>query len=584
MLDKLLGARGKTDPSCTDPLGDVLKECQKAFWLTAALTMMVELLSIAPVLYMMNMYDRVMTSRSEVTLISLTILILGLYLFWSSLEWLRTRLMVRISMRMDWDLACATFDAAFRAHVGRQKIDVHQMLGDLLLVRQFLTGQAVLAFMSAPFALVFMGISALMHVYLAVFVLVASSLLLLASWVTQRFTTPLIRQANEAKAEANRLAAQTLQLSETALALGMQPLLRKRWYLRHQGFLGAQAHASEAGGVLGGLSGFLQKAFPSLQMALGIYLAIEGLITGGMVIAATTLISKALAPIQKLLLIWPEVVSARQSFERLEKLLQEDEQHLDRLSLPVPRGQLSLTQVMVIPQGAKQPVLQGIHFEMAPGEVTAIIGPSASGKSSLVRLLVGIWKPTSGAVRLDDASVFDWVRQDLGGSMGYVPQEIAFLEGTVAQNIARMGTVDDAKVVAAAQMAQLHESILKFPNGYETMLGESGYALTGGQKQKLAVARAVYGQPSYLVMDEPNAAMDEVGERGLMEMIRDLKAQGTTVLFTTHRPNLLVVADNVLVLSQGRQAGYGPVALMMAAAKQKIQSEQVQILSKVAAA
>jgi PrtD family type I secretion system ABC transporter len=584
MLDKLLGARGKTDPSRTDPLGDVLKECQKAFWLTAALTMMVELLSIAPVLYMMNMYDRVMTSRSEVTLISLTILILGLYLFWSSLEWLRTRLMVRISMRMDWDLACATFDAAFRAHVGRQKIDVHQMLGDLLLVRQFLTGQAVLAFMSAPFALVFMGISALMHVYLAVFVLVASSLLLLASWVTQRFTTPLIRQANEAKAEANRLAAQTLQLSETALALGMQPLLRKRWYLRHQGFLGAQAHASEAGGVLGGLSGFLQKAFPSLQMALGIYLAIEGLITGGMVIAATTLISKALAPIQKLLLIWPEVVSARQSFERLEKLLQEDEQHLDRLSLPVPRGQLSLTQVMVIPQGAKQPVLQGIHFEMAPGEVTAIIGPSASGKSSLVRLLVGIWKPTSGAVRLDDASVFDWVRQDLGGSMGYVPQEIAFLEGTVAQNIARMGTVDDAKVVAAAQMAQLHEIILKFPNGYETMLGESGYALTGGQKQKLAVARAVYGQPSYLVMDEPNAAMDEVGERGLIEMIRDLKAQGTTVLFTTHRPNLLVVADNVLVLSQGRQAGYGPVALMMAAAKQKIQSEQVQILSKVAAA
>jgi PrtD family type I secretion system ABC transporter len=423
-----------------------------------------------------------------------------------------------------------------------------------------------------------------MHVYLAVFVVGATVLLLSASWLTQRVTTPVLRQANEAKAEANRLASQTLQLSETALAIGMQPDLRKRWYVRHQRFLGLQAHASEAAGVMGGMSGFLQKAFPSLQRALGIYLAIEGLITGGMVIAATTLITKALAPIQKLLATWPELVSARQSFERLENLLSNEEQNLEKLTLPKPRGQLSVEQALVIPQGAAQPVLQGIHFAMEPGEVTAIIGPSASGKSSLVRLLVGIWKPSSGTVRLDGAGVFDWIRQDLGHAIGYVPQDIVFLEGTVAENIARMGEVDDAKVVAAAQLAQLHETILKFPNGYETMLGESGHALTGGQKQKLAVARAVYGQPAYLVMDEPNAAMDEAGERGLIEMIRQLKKQGTTVLFTTHRPQLLVVADNVLVLSQGRQAGYGPVALMMAAAKQKLQSEQVQVLSKVAAA
>lgn len=584
MLDKLLGAQGPSDPSRTTPLSGVLKECKKAFWLTAWLTFLVELLSIAPVLYMMNMYDRVMTSRSEVTLVSLTLLVLGLYVFWSSLEWLRTRLMVRISMRIDWDLACATFDAAFRRHVGRQKIDVHQMLGDLLQVRQFLTGQAMLALLSAPFALIFMLISALMHVYLAVFVVGATVLLLSASWLTQRVTTPVLRQANEAKAEANRLASQTLQLSETALAIGMQPDLRKRWYVRHQRFLGLQAHASEVAGVMGGMSGFLQKAFPSLQMALGIYLAIEGLITGGMVIAATTLITKALAPIQKLLATWPELVSARQSFERLENLLSNDEQNLERLTLPKPRGQLSVEQALVIPQGAAQPVLQGINFAMEPGEVTAIIGPSASGKSSLVRLLVGIWKPSSGTVRLDGAAVFDWIRQDLGHAIGYVPQDIVFLEGTVAENIARMGEVDDAKVVAAAQLAQLHETILKFPNGYETMLGESSHALTGGQKQKLAVARAVYGQPAYLVMDEPNAAMDEAGERGLIEMIRQLKKQDTTVLFTTHRPQLLVVADNVLVLSQGRQAGYGPVALMMAAAKQKLQSEQVQVLSKVAAA
>ena len=584
MLDKLLGAQAGTDPNRTHALSEVLQACKKAFWLTAWLTMLVEVLSIAPVLYMLNMYDRVMTSRSEVTLVSLTVLILGLYVFWSSLEWLRTRLMVRISMRIDWDLACATFDAAFRQHVGRQKIDVHQMLGDLLQLRQFLTGQAILALLSAPFAVFFMLISAFLHVYLAVFVVVAAGLLLVASWLTQRFTTPVLRQANEAKAQANRWAAQTLQMSETALVLGMQPDLRRKWYARHQGFLGLQAHASEAAGVMGGLSGFLQKAFPSLQMALGIYLAIEGLITGGMVIAATTLISKALAPIQKLLATWPELVSARQSFERLDQLLRQDEQHLDRLNLPSPRGQLSVEHAMVIPQGAAAPVLQGIQFAMSPGEVTAIIGPSASGKSSLVRLLVGIWKPTSGAVRLDGASVFDWIRQDLGRFIGYVPQDIAFVDGTVAQNIARMGDVDDAKVVEAAKLVQLHETILKFPQGYETPLGETGYPLTGGQKQKMAVARAVYGQPTYVVMDEPNAAMDEAGEKALMALIRQLKQQGTTVMFTTHRPSLLVVADNVLVLTHGRQAGYGPVALMMAAAKQKLQSEQVQVLNQVAAA
>lgn len=584
MLDIFLGTGRRTDPSHAVALHHVLKECRTAFWLTACLTFLVEALSIAPVLYMLNMYDRVMSSRSEVTLISLTILILGLYLFWSSLEWLRSRLMVRISMRIDWDLACASFDAAFRRQIERRQTDVHQILGDLLQVRQFLTGPSILALLSAPFIVIFIALCALMHVYLAVFVLGAAVLLLAASWITQKFTTPVLRLANEQKAIANRLAAQTVQISETALALGMQANLRKRWYLKHQDYLGLQAQASEAAGTLGGLSGFLQKALPSLQMALGIYLAIEGAITGGMVIATTTLITKALGPIQKLLQTWPEFVSTRQSFERLETLLQTDTHQVERLTLPKPTGRISVEHAVMVPQGCPQPVLHGIHFSMNPGEVTAIIGPSASGKSSLVRLLVGIWKPTSGHVRLDGASVYDWIRQDLGASIGYVPQEITFLEGTVAQNIARMGDVNDEQVVAAAKLAQVHEAILKFPQGYETQLGQAGHPLTGGQRQKLALARAVYGQPAYLVMDEPNAAMDEAGEHSLLEMINTLKRLGTTVLFTTHRPGLLAAADNVLVLTHGRQAGYGAVALMMSAAKKKIQAETTPAIAKVAMA
>ena len=568
MLQKLLGPGTKGDPERRNPLKEVLSECKQAFWLTGILTFVIEVLSISPILYMMNMFDRVMSSRSEVTLVSLTTLILGLYVFWSALEWLRTRLMVRISMRVDWDLAAGTFDAAFRRYVGRKKVDVHQMLGDLLEVRQFLTGQSILAVMSAPFAFMFIIVGFFFHPYLAIFILVATLLLVVASVMTQRVTTPVLLAANEAKAEANRLAAQGLQLSESALALGMQSNLRKRWYQRHQGYLGMQASASEAAGVMGGFSGFMQKAFPSLQMALGVYLAIEGHITGGMVMAATFLISKAVAPIQKLLGSWAEIVRARQSFERLQTLLIEDDIHQNRLTLQPPKGRLLVEHVVALPTGATKPVIDNVSFSMMPGEVTAIVGPSAAGKSSMVRLLVGIWKPYSGSVRLDGAGVHDWIRDDLGQYIGYVPQDITFFEATVAENIARMGAIDDDKVIMASKLSGMHDTILSFPKGYETMLGETGHAITGGQKQRLAVARALYGNPKYIVMDEPNAALDDASERSLIILIKALKNSGATVLFTTHRPGLIAAADNLLLLSNGKQVAYGPVSAMLSAAKQ----------------
>ena len=570
MLGKAFGTPAETAVGQKNPLREVLRQCKRAFWLTGVLTFVIEILSISPIMYMMNMFDRVMSSRSGVTLASLTTLILGLYVFWSALEWLRSRLMVRISMRVDWDLASATFDAAFRRYVGRKKVDVHQVLGDLLQVRQFLTGQSMLALMSAPFAILFIIVGAFFHPYLALFILFASVLMVLVSFATQRVTTPVLRVANDAKAESNRIAAQSLQHAESALALGMQTNIRRRWYQRHQGYLGMQAHASEAAGIMGGASGFLQKAMPSLQMALAVYLATENLITGGMVMAATFLITKAVAPIQKLLASWSEIVSARQSFERLEQLLIEDDIHQDRLSLPAPKGRLLVEHVVALPTGAKKPVIDGISFAMMPGEVTAIVGPSAAGKSSLVRLLVGIWRPVTGSVRLDGANVADWIRDDLGHQIGYVPQDIGFFDGSVSENIARLGDVDSEKVVMAAKLAGMHDTILSFPDGYETQLGETGHALTGGQRQRLAIARALYGTPKYLVMDEPNAALDDASERSLMVLIRALKNSGATVLFTTHRPNLISAADNLLVLSNGKQVGYGTVANMLAAARQQL--------------
>lgn len=567
MLSQTFGKPLSTLVGQKNPLRDVLRECKKAFWLTGVLTFVVEVLSISPIIYMMNMFDRVLSSRSGVTLVSLTVLILGLYVFWSALEWMRSRLMVRISMRVDWDLASATFDAAFRRYAGRKKVDVHQVLGDLLQVRQFLTGQSILALMSTPFAVMFIIIGGLFHPYLAVFILLASMLLLLVSYLTQRVTSPLLREANDAKADSNRIAAQGLQHAESAMALGMHTHMRQRWYQRHQGYLGMQAHASEAAGLMGGASGFLQKAFPSLQMALAIFLAIDGLITSGMVMAATFLISKAVAPIQKMVGSWGEITTTRQSFERLEKLLLEDAVHQDRLLMPAPKGRLLVEHVVAIPAGAKKAVIEGVNFAMLPGEVTAIVGPSAAGKSSLVRLLVGIWAPASGSVRLDGVNVSDWIRDDLGAQIGYVPQEIAFFEGSVSDNIARLGEVDAEKVVTSVKLAGMHDTILAFPNGYETTLGENGHALTGGQRQRLAIARALYGSPKYIVMDEPNAALDDTSERQLAVLIRALKNSGVTVLFTTHRSNLISAADNLLVLSNGKQVAYGPVTELLSSVR-----------------
>lgn len=549
------------------PLAELLNQCRRAFWVVVGATMLAELLSVAPILYTLNMYDRVMTSRSEVTLISLTVLIMSAYAFWGAIEWFRGRLLIRISMRIDWDLASKVFDASFRRFIGRKEVNVHQVMGDLVTLRQFLTGAPMLALVSAPFALFFIIFGAFFHPYLALFCLVASTLLLVATFVTNKATTPLLKEANTRQGESNMLAAQCLSQSETALGLGMHATLRSRWYHAHQKYLGLQANASEAQGVLGGVSGYLAKAFPSLQIALGVYLAIEGLITGGMVIAASFLISKAIAPLQKVMGSWNDIAAARQAYERLDALLAEDESWQDQLELPAPEGNLSVEGLFVQPPGATEAVLQNINFKLAPGDALAIIGPSAAGKSTLIRMLIGLWHPKAGHVRLDGAEIHDWVRATapLGAHIGYLPQDTVFFAGTVAENIARMTAPDAEKVIQAAKLAGVHETILSFPHGYETRLSDAGHALTGGQRQRIALARALYGNPRYLVLDEPNSALDEASERSLVQTLANYRAAGNTVVFSTHRPMLLAASTKLLVLNNGRQAALGPTKDVVAA-------------------
>ncbi len=554
---------------------------RRGFWFAAVLCLVIEALSLAPIVYMWNAFDRVLSSRSLITLVSLTVLIVGVYLFWSAMEWVRSRLMVRLSLRIDWELAAEVFDASFRRHAGRKGVNVQQVMSDLLELRQFLAGKGVIALLEAPFALVFIVVGALFHPYLAVFSLAAAAIMMVATIVNMRLTTAALKASNDANAEAARLAGNVLKQAESTLALGMMPALRKRWYERHREFLTLQINASEASAVGTGFTNFLQHSFQSLGMALGLYLAIEGLITGGMVIAATMLISKSVGPLQQLIGHWPSVVKARQAYDRLNQLLKEDEAREQQMRLPPPQGHLSVQAVVGAPPGVNKAVLTDLQFEVPPGKALAVVGPSASGKSSLARLLVGVWKPARGSIRLDGVEISDWNHDELGPQMGYVPQEIDFFEGSVAENIARMGTVDPEAVVQAAKLVGLHEIILSWPKGYDTMLGDAGFSPSGGQRQRLAIARALYGNPRYVVLDEPNANLDEVGEQSLIQAMRHLRERGATVIVTTHRPRLIGIVDYMLVLKDGRQVGFGPPKDLFEAVKKALPPEAGSAASTV---
>ena len=549
------------------PIESVLHDCRRSFYIAFMVTAIVDFLGVVPILFMMNVYDRAIATKSGVTLVSLTLLVIAVYIFWSALEWIRSRLMVRLSLRIDWDLSSEIFDASFRRYVGRKNVNVHQLLGDLTTLRQFLTGQGVLTLMDAPFAIVFIVIGGLFHPYLAVFALLASILMLLATYFTQKVTSPILKVANDANAEASRVASDSLRQAEATLALGMMGAVRQRWYNQHRVYLQNQVNASESSGLMGGISGFLSKSMPSLQMALGAFLAMEGLITGGMVIAASMLITKAVSPFQKLLGGWKDIISARQAYDRLNSLLEEDIKRDSHMKLPLAQGKLEVSDVISVPPGHNKPVLVKIDFSMVPGEAIAVVGPSAAGKTCLVRLLIGVWKPVKGSVRLDGVEISDWNHDEIGPQMGYVPQEIEFFEGTVAENIARLGEVDPEKVVAAAQLIGMHETILSFPKGYNTPLGETGFNLSGGQRQRLAIARAFYNNPKFIVMDEPNANLDEIGESVLAQAVSTLKKMGSSIIITTHRPRLVSVVDKLLVLRAGQQVGFGPADEMINAVR-----------------
>jgi len=549
------------------PIATILHQVRRAFYAAFLITFFIDILSLAPVLYMESVFDRVLSTMSVVTLVSLTVLIMVCFMFWSALEWIRSRMLVRLSLRIDWDLSSDIFDASFRRHVGRKNVNVHQLLGELTTLRQFLTGDGIIALMDVPFGLIFFVLALMIHPILAAFIAAATILMMIATYFTKKVTTPILKVANDANAEATRVASNSLRHAEATMALGMLGAVRNRWHNNHRKYLQNQVNASEASGLMGGVSGFINKVIPTLQMGLGATLAIGGVITGGQVAAASMLIGKCVSPLQKLITKWKDLIAAHQAYDHLNELLESDIKRESKMRLPPVQGNLVVDMASAVPPGHNKAVLIDINFKVTPGQAVAVVGPNAAGKTCLVRLLVGIWKPAKGSVRLDGVEIGEWDHSEVGPQMGYVPQEIEFFEGSVSENIARLGEVNPELVVEAARLVGMHDVILSFPKGYDTPLGETGFALSGGQKQRLAIARALYGRPKYIVMDEPNANLDEVGESVLAQAIDVLKQNQISVIITTHRPRLVGVVDNLLVLRNGRQVGFGPADDMLNAVR-----------------
>jgi ATP-binding cassette, subfamily C, bacterial EexD len=545
-------------PSEETDLQIALRACKGAFLSAAFFSMFINLLMLVPPLYMLQVYDRVITTRSQETLLMLTLVILFLFIVMGGLELVRSRILVRVGNRLDMQISQRLYGAMFKKSVAMPGKASAQPLNDLSSLRQFLTGNGLFAFFDAPWIPVYLGVLFLFHPWFGYFALAAGVVLFLLALLNERSTKDLLAEANSEHVQSQDLANSNLRNAEVLHAMGMLPGIMGRWAAKHYEYLVHQSQASDRAGALTNLSKTLRLFFQSMILGLGAYLVLEGSLTPGMMIAGSIIMGRALAPIDQMIGGWKGFVGARTAHGRLNELLTlipADPQHMP---LPAPSGRLALESVSAAPPGERFVTLRGIDMTVDKGEHIGIVGPSAAGKSSLARVILGIWPAQVGHVRLDGADISQWSREALGPYLGYLPQDIELFDGTISENIARFGDVDPEKVVKAARKAGVHDMILRQPNGYDTYLSGGGGALSCGQRQRIGLARALYGDPVLIVLDEPNANLDDAGEHALAECMQRLKEDGTTVFVISHRPAILKRVDRILVLKEGQISLFAP--------------------------
>lgn len=536
-----------------------LAACKGSFISVGFFSLFVNFLMLVPSFYMLQVYDRVIGSGSESTLVMLTLILILLLATMGALEWVRSRIMVRISTRLDTLLGGRLYDASFKQALYSGGMNASaQPLNDMTGLRQFLTGNGLFAFFDAPWLPVYLAVMFMFHPWFGWFAVLCALVLIALAWANERLTNQSLKDANKENIAATAFTNKNLRNAEVVESMGMLPQLRRRWQEKNNRVLELQGVASDRAGSITAISKTTRMLVQSLILGLGAYLALEQEISPGLMIAGSILLGRALAPIDLMIGSWKGFSAARGQYERLNELLAKIAAEPDRMSLPAPQGELSAESLMVTPPGSQQPVIRGVSFRVAVGESVGIIGPSGAGKSTLARALLGIWPASHGKVRLDGADVFTWKRDELGPYIGYLPQDIELFEGSISENIARFGEVDPVAVVEAAKLAGVHELILRLPQGYDTVIGASGGGLSGGQRQRIGLARAVYGQPKLIVLDEPNSNLDDQGERALALAMQQLKAAGTTLFVITHRTSVLGAVDKLMVLRDGALAMFGP--------------------------
>jgi ATP-binding cassette subfamily C protein EexD len=543
-----------------------LKGVKTHFIYAGAFSAAVNLLQLVPIMYMLQVYDRVMSSGSYSTLGALTILMVALLMALGGFEWVRSLVLVSASNKIDLLLRERifnnTFKLALQSAAGKNNI---QPLSDLVGLRQFLTSNGVFAFFDAPWFFIYVFVMYLFHPWFGLAAIFAMIVMLVLAVINNRATAEKLKDANSAAQMASSQLISNMRNAEVIAALGMTNSIRERLTQLNNKALALQAGASKKAGGLSAISKTFRMVIQSLTLGMGAYLALQQEISGGMIIAGSLLLGKALGPIDNLVGNWRNFLTARDQFNRLAKLMDEMPIEQEHMRLPAPQGRLALENVFVTPPGARAPVLRGISFELNAGDALGIIGPSASGKSTLARTILGVWPTLNGKVRLDGADIQSWDRAELGPHIGYLPQDIELFDGTISENICRFGDIDPERIVAAAQMAGVHEMILRQPDGYDTIIGGSGGVLSGGQRQRIGLARAIFGSPKLLVLDEPNSNLDDQGEKELVAAIARIKQTGCTVIIVSHRTMILSVVDKLLLLKEGAIAGFGQRDQVLAA-------------------
>lgn len=555
----LLTENETAKPTTDHPLKQTYREIRGILIAIGSFSAVINILMLVGPLYMLQVYDRVLTSGSHETLVYLTVLALVLVILNAFLELVRSRLLIRSGSKLNDSLDHSVFSGLFKPSnnpVAAKSLGTLP-LQDLKRLRSFAAGPGPLAFFDAPWTPLFILLIFSFHPLLGFVALIGGLILFSLAVLSELSTRNISGEAAVTANNASMFADASYRNIEVVRGMGMIPQLHRRWQNIHRTGISQSNIAADRIGLLNSISKLVRPALQICMLGTGAYLVLQAETSAGVMIASSIIMGRALAPVEAAVGQWRSFLAARTAFFRLFDFLNFNDVDIERVALPKPEGNLSVSSLTLIPAGQEKAILKDVSFNVKAGEIVGVIGPSGSGKSSLARCLVGVWGATVGTVRLDGADIRQWAPEDLGLHMGYLPQDVELFDGTIAENIARFYEIDSDEMIAAANLAGAHEMILHLPDGYETNVGPNGAALSGGQRQRIGLARAVYGSPSFIVLDEPNASLDGEGEKALMDALESLRKLDKTVVIISHRSNILTVVDKVLILRNGSVELFG---------------------------